>query len=281
MPPIPAKQPLGVFPSRITDLAIDPVTPTTLYTYFASGVQSGVYRSTDGAATWTFASTSGLPYNPSASLAVDPRSTTTLYAQTFSSAQLFKSTDGGTTWTDLQVVAPRSFGIVVDPSNSSSLYMGGVDQVYHSTDGGTTWPASVAGPGTGVIFGAPAIDPNASSTLYALGEDSATTTLVKSTDGGGTWTTLALPAGANGAPCLAIDPATSSTIYLGLAPSGAVSPTLLKSTDGGQTWTDLSGGLPQPGSAVRALAIDPTAHLTIYAGVAAPETVAKSTTGGQ
>ena len=69
----------------ITALAIDPVTPTTLYaasgTYYAAATGRGVFKSTDGGGSWTRIN-SGLPpflLNFDA-LAIDPVTPSTLYA---------------------------------------------------------------------------------------------------------------------------------------------------------------------------------------------------------
>jgi photosystem II stability/assembly factor-like uncharacterized protein len=72
-------------------LAIDPVTPTTLY----AGTGVGVFKSTDGAGSWQAAS-AGLSSLGVSALAVDPVTPTTLYAGGF--GEVFKTTDGAATW---------------------------------------------------------------------------------------------------------------------------------------------------------------------------------------
>ena len=59
----------------VSALAINPVTPATLYA--AGG--SGVFKSTDSGGTWAAAS-EGLPSVDVYSLAIDPATPTTLYA---------------------------------------------------------------------------------------------------------------------------------------------------------------------------------------------------------
>ncbi len=58
-------------------LAIEPLTPTTIY----SGTRSGVFKSTDGGGNWTPVKT-GLTDLPVASLAIDPLTPDTVYAGT-------------------------------------------------------------------------------------------------------------------------------------------------------------------------------------------------------
>ena len=70
-------------------LAIDPVTPTTLYAGTFSGC---VFKSTDGGGVWSPMS-NGLVVATAYTLAIDPATPTTLYAGTWKG--VFKSTDGG------------------------------------------------------------------------------------------------------------------------------------------------------------------------------------------
>src|SRR3989449_3553889 len=124
-------------------LAIDPLTPTTLY----AGTSGGVFKSTDGGASW---SASGL-INVSA-LAIDPLTPTTLYAGTSVFGGVFKSTDGGVSWNATGSLPGAVF--VFDPLTPSTLYAGTVGaspdylgDLYKSTDGGASWsPAGLFSP---------------------------------------------------------------------------------------------------------------------------------------
>ena len=73
-------------------LAIDPVTPTTLY---AGTHDGGVFKSTNGGENWSAVNT-GLTNTDVHTLAIDPATPTTLYAGTFGG--VFKSTNGGGNW---------------------------------------------------------------------------------------------------------------------------------------------------------------------------------------
>ena len=73
-------------------LAIDPITPRTLY---AGTYGGGVFKSTDAGATWSAANT-GLDSTGVTALAIDPNTPSTLYAGT--GGGVFKSTDAGATW---------------------------------------------------------------------------------------------------------------------------------------------------------------------------------------
>jgi hypothetical protein len=66
------------FGGDVRSLAIDPSTPATLY---AGRLNGGVFKSTDGGATWS-ASNTGLTNFNVPSLAIDPLTPATLYAGT-------------------------------------------------------------------------------------------------------------------------------------------------------------------------------------------------------
>src|SRR3989442_1489791 len=93
----------------IRALAVDPVTPATLYAGTGGG---GVFKSTDGGGGWTAANT-GLcncgpdpDYSYVPALAIDPQTPTTLYAGT-SGSGVFKSTDGGASWSAVNTGLPN------------------------------------------------------------------------------------------------------------------------------------------------------------------------------
>ena len=103
--------------------------------------------------------------------------------------------------------------------------------------------------------------------------------LLKSTNGGATWTNISPAGGFTGTQvtAVAIDPVHIQTIYV------AASANLYKTTDGGTHWTEIDNGLPSgPLSNFGAIVIDPTNPSIVYAG--SGETLAgsiyKSTNGG-
>src|SRR5260370_4090936 len=98
--------------------------PTTLYAVPSSG---GVFKSTNGGASWT-ASNTGLPPNTGAwALAIDPVTPTTLYAGTGSA--VFKSADGGASWTTSSTALTNTnvMGLAIDPTSPPTLYTGAFD----------------------------------------------------------------------------------------------------------------------------------------------------------
>jgi hypothetical protein len=72
-------------------------------------------------------------------LAIDPSTSTTLYAGT-SGRGVLKSTDGGGNWTAVNAGLTNSYveALAIDPSTPTTLYAGTRGGVFKSTDGGVT-----------------------------------------------------------------------------------------------------------------------------------------------
>lgn len=154
-------QVLNVSGSQAYDVIFDPNTPATAY---ASVDSRGVYKSTNNGVTWSPANGSGgsalpLSGNGRFALAMDPNATTTLWVAIASNtnnslAGLYKTVDGGSTWTNLPN-APSFCGgqcwydmaLAIQPGNSNVIFAGGQatyappsgGAVVQSLDGGNTW----------------------------------------------------------------------------------------------------------------------------------------------
>jgi hypothetical protein len=191
---------------------------------------------------------------------------------------VFKSTDGGHTWSSATSwdgensnrVCPgwnNISALAIDPLNPSTVYattsdcndQGGF--LWKSTDGGATWHNTKLNVGWA---GSLAIDPQNPETLYAGAHAHG---VAKSTDGGTTWEKLrSLPAFFP-VTSLVINPQNPSTLYAASSvirddnPGG-----VFKSTDGGATWSPFSDGLSN--MTVLSLAIAPRGPETLYAGTA-------------
>jgi len=245
----------GPYGGQVSALAINPLTPTTLYAGLYSG---GVFKSTDAGGTWAAANT-GLTNLIVYALAINPATPGTLYVGTDSDG-IFKSTDSGGTWVPASTGLPDEevYALAIDPANPSTLYAGiGAAPMgyglYKSIDSGATWVAASSG-----LFdqvNALAINLSTPSTLYA-GTDRG---VFKSTDAGGTWTKANTGLTNEDVLALAIDPAAPATLYAGTYGGG-----VFKSTNSGDTWTAVTTGLATLN--VKTVAVNPLAPATLYAG---------------
>ncbi len=202
-------------------------------------------------------------------LAIDPQTPSIIYAGTAKDG-LFKSLDGGAIWTAVDIPHVNIIALAVEDRNPQTIYVATGRGVFKSTDGGGEWKSANTGLGDNLAF-ALKIDPQDTEVVYAGTNGGG---VFKSTDGGAHWAPTALTS--VNALGLAIDPQTSD-IYVGTIdlldetkpPSGAI----LKSTDGGDHWEVIREDF------VRALATDPVAPATVYAGTL-DNGLFKSTDGG-
>jgi photosystem II stability/assembly factor-like uncharacterized protein len=128
---------IGLPGQRILTLAVDPTTPTTLYAGVREG---GVQRSDDGGATWRAV---GLPGRSVLALAIHPIEPATLFAGTNDNGDnaLFRSTDGGATWSEsVRTGYGGITAVVIDPNAPETVYAANENgKILRSTDGGATW----------------------------------------------------------------------------------------------------------------------------------------------
>ncbi len=256
---------------RVTSIAIDPTNNLVVY---VTGAQGGVWKTTDGGTTWS-PMTDGLSSLASGYIAIDPNNNLTLYYGTgelhycgdcFYGDGLFKSTDGGTTWTKIATttqVGTRIAKIVVNPLNSNNIFVAGNYGLIVSADGGTTWSTVLSGYCDDVE-----IDPVNSNNVYASlwGQG-----IYKSTDGGSTWTQLSggLPTTGFTRIEIAIAPTNPLVLYASFASTSYTLLGLYKSTDGGATWTQLTNTpdyLNPQGFYDHCIIVDPTNENVVYAG---------------
>jgi len=274
---------------NVDRLTIDPQNPNTLYTLvslphaFGNGglvcCSTAIFKTTDGGASWNALAppVGRLPSfdmpSPISTIAIDPQNPKTVYAVEPRAPALFKSVDGGATWSTVNSgIAP--FALAIDPQNPNTLYASTNDGFFKSADGGTNWTAAASGLPGGV--GLVAIDPQHPTIVYAARGMNG---LFKSVDGAANWTSMNSGMSTWSIRALAIDPHNSSSIYAAVPFwQGGV----LK-TEGGSKWTSLSSTLPNFYPVV--LAIDPQNPKTLYAGTYAGDFgpaggIFKSTDGG-
>lgn len=161
----------GNVSGRTRGLLFDPG-DTTLQTIYAGAVGGGVWRSEDGAETWTHL-TEGLPHLAIGDLAISPAEPNTIYAGTgegllslpaIDGIGIWKSVDQGLNWSPLQSTLddPR-FGsvtrMIINPSDEDQLFVGvnnairnGRSYILRTDDGGESWETVLVAEG-GRLFG--------------------------------------------------------------------------------------------------------------------------------
>jgi photosystem II stability/assembly factor-like uncharacterized protein len=172
-----------------------------------------IWRSENQGTTWT-ASSTGLPINGIVlSLFHDPDSTDTVYAL-LSENGPYRSTDGGQTWTALEVDVPGiDFDAVVLRQllrdDAGRLYLVGTGLgMLVSADDGASWAAMNDGLDNRNFFQA-ALAPSEPGTFYALGVGE----LFRWRDGG-PWQELLLGSPPGSVERLLVDPGSSSTLWV-------------------------------------------------------------------
>jgi len=254
--------------SSIGAIAVAPSEPSVIYV--GTGEDDirndmipgdGIYKSIDAGKTWEYA---GLRETHSISqIVVDPQNPNVVYASSMGhvfmpgpNRGVFKSTDGGKTWTKVLFVDDKTGAIdlVMDPHNPEVLYAtmwqaqrmpwglisgGPGSGIYKTTDGGATWSNLTHSPGfpTGTL-GHIGVSLVASQpyVVYAIvqAKDGG---VFRSDDGGATWTQvnneMKLRQRAFYYMAIYADPKDPNTVY---APQVDA---LWVSHDGGRSWTRL------------------------------------------
>jgi photosystem II stability/assembly factor-like uncharacterized protein len=272
--------------------------PGTLY----AATDFAPFQSSDAGGSWVKSNV------PNQSLVFDPQDPNTIYA--FSQAAgVSRSTNGGKSWNAANsglppegYLPPQVFALVIDPLNSSNLYVGTSQGIFKSTDRAMSWNSANSGipvlidnvPALPSSVPCLAIDPQNPGTLYAVenGYAIAPDTVIvagglfKSMDGGGTWNLLNLGLPPNSSiDAVAVNPQNPSTLYVGSIYG------IFKSSDGGNDWTPVNSGLPAfanglPGGAayflVASLTIDQQQPDTVYVAItnSIGSRVLKTTNGG-
>ena len=155
-----------------SDLAIDPITPTTMYLATGDGDAGdtyaiGVLKSIDGGATWN---TTGLNWAVNLQrtirrLIINPVNPQILIAAT--SAGIWRTTNGGTTWASVSGI--NAFDCEFKPTNPNIVYATGTTTFYRSINGGASFALISAGiPTAGNSRYACAVTTNDTNYVYVL-----------------------------------------------------------------------------------------------------------------
>ena len=231
----------------------------------------GVLKSTDGGTTWTLLGKTQFYRRTISQIVVDPHDPNIVYVAVGAIATnglpgntgIWKSTDGGVTWKDTTVAISTSAAfsdVAMSASNSQVLYAAVGDPygdlangLYMTSDGGAhsapagDFPEGASDSHIGRVT--VAIAKTNSQVLYASiaqsGANSVLYKMLKSTNGGVSWTLLTNTPNYMGSygdynTSLAVDPSNANMVFAGGQAGGD---TLIRSMDGGSTWTDIDTGV--------------------------------------
>ncbi len=178
---------------------------TDCYGYFGLGL----FLSTDGGATWTAkngTAPNALELSFISTIVQHPSDAQVLLVGghgfcdngVLETGGLFRSTDGGDSWSRVATIPSAVSDLVVDPSSPNTMYAAvgrssaAQHGVYKSSDGGATWsqlPLATFSPApTSVAWNRLAMAPSAPATLYALMNVPGGTWLYKTVNAGAAWT---------------------------------------------------------------------------------------------
>ena len=258
-------------------VAVAPSAPETVY--LSTG--RGVFRSTNGGRSWTSAglvppaSIDGSSVPGVTSLLVDPRRPGTVYAGlngqwdggkwnggTTYRRSLYKTTDGGKTWSALDLIGHP---VAISPAGPPTLYAatgarGGTSRLVRSADAGRSWQRADSGlPHT--YLWTLAFDPVTPGIVYAaMGQRG----IFESRDGGARWRAVRVSVAYREVTAITVDPRQPQTVYAG-TDNGVI-----KSLDGGRSWRTANAAMGGHGRdrgymQVTALLVDNRDSRTVYA----------------
>jgi photosystem II stability/assembly factor-like uncharacterized protein len=202
----------------VNALAMDPARPRTLFI----GTRNGLYKTANGGREWGQSSSVTVTPNSAdiISVAVAPSDSNVVYAAP-QNVTLYRSSDGGETWTRPAGTFTGAHSISVDPLNPNIVYLGTSAFALKSTNGAASWSILSITPGlplTGVTNIVPA---RANSNIVYAGSGAAG--VFRSADQGTIWTPLTAGLTNSNIRTLAVDTADPNSVYAGTAAGGLFS----------------------------------------------------------
>jgi photosystem II stability/assembly factor-like uncharacterized protein len=244
---------------QIGSMAVDPHDPNRVFVAalghpYGPNEQRGIFRSTDGGATWQRVLYKNADTG-AFDVAIDPHDAKTVYATLWAARQapwevggsfeipgsgVFKSTDGGTTWTQLAAGLPARIGrseVAVAPSDANVVYVYADEEskgedagaLYRSDDAGAHFTkvnaaANIGERGDDLV--SLAVDPQNAHLIYLTN-----TSTYASSDGGKSFTAIRGAPGGDDYHTVWVNP-TNPKIVLLASDQGAVI-----TVNGGRTWS--------------------------------------------
>ncbi len=260
---------------RVNSIKVDPNNANILFACTPAGQ---LWKSTNSGSSWAVIS-DGIPASGITDVAIDPTNSNILYAITGdadkaiyhpSSKGLYKSTNGGASWTNTGLTYTISNGVTltavrVHPTNTNIVFVAGTNGIWRSTNSGASFTQVNTTSIRELVF-----NPANPSTIFAGSKSSAV--LLRSHDSGATWTQITggLPT-SSAARRFSIDvsPVDSQYVYLMATNTSDNMEGFYRSTDGGTNFTKMSSSPNIPngqGWYNLCVAADPLKRDSVYAG---------------
>jgi photosystem II stability/assembly factor-like uncharacterized protein len=228
--------------TSIRDLVVDPANTSKILMIAGSptSVAVDLYQSTNGGASWSALAKS----LDGERIVPDPSDANTIYLYGLQFHAVYRSTDGGATFSPsdggmpsgssgVSIIVSGPTGSMIILNDSPRTYLATEGYIYGSPDG-QNWTLSVQGI-SGYLGSAVAVDPTNPRTLFLTTLDGGG--IFKSTDNGTTWTQTYFGGDAH---AIAVDPFDSTHVLAAARSQG-----LMESHDGGLTWSQITN-LPAP-----------------------------------
>jgi hypothetical protein len=236
--------------------------------FYAGAAGGGLWKSTDGGAIWkpVFDQAGTLSIGAIAIAPGDPKDVWVGTGEPWPRNDvlpgdgIYRSTDGGTTWTKRGLEHTAQIArVLIDPRDSKTLVVAALGDpfapsaergIFRTTDGGATWTKTLFvddGVGAADVARDPANPDVLLAAMWRFSRSSWSMTsggagdgIYRSTDGGVTWTPLhggGLPDGVDGRIALAYAPSDRTRVYALIENQHGL---LWRSDDGGATWRAVS-----------------------------------------
>ncbi len=173
-------------------------------------------------------------------IAAHPSDADTAYIAS-ASGGVWKTTDGGLNWTPItdELSVLNHGAIAIDPSDPETIYVGTGeyttastgDGLFRSVDGGVNWAQIATTAQVGSTCSRVLVDPTNPLRIHVTGNSG----YVRSTDGGGTWTTQLSGAASD----VELNPGNPNEVLVARHGDG-----IYRSNNGGNSFVKLTGGLP-------------------------------------
>jgi len=260
-------------------VCVHPTDPDLVYSAgysFTGGIDTLLFlQSADGGQTWT-STTIDSEYTFAYDIAISESNPDVMYicgnqqAGSVYSAALYRSADGGLTWTDISASVDTAqycylYTVEIDPNDDNVVYTGG-NYFYKSTDGGATWAKDTTHTFDAYDLD---IDPADTANLYMATSRS---DMFVSADHGQTWTFHEDVLTGEGVHVEVVDLA-PSTIFVACTNGG-----LFRSLDSGATWNLAQSGVH--GCNIASLSVADSEPEILYADIFSASTLMASYDSG-